>query len=276
MSYRDAKYRRRIRQKTEEDKRKAERERHESTQDAHIEKIVASVEELVEQINRYTDEESPHNRSKRCWEKAEVVGLWAAAIVGIVAIVVGSWDSDSTRRTMIKQTSEMESAREQSVTDERARFAIGQIKLIPGSETESAEISYSLINMGKTPATISALSSECSIISKDDISPFATYDPAAARVAINAVGGNATFDGGVDSPCKIIDISDDHAAVLAGTKVYYIKGFVTFGDVFGRIYTQRFAAWAGIDGLFYPILSGLYSVETWDNKPDADQQEKTK
>lgn len=43
----DPEYRRRVRQKTEEDKRRTERERYETTEDARVEKVIGAVERLV-------------------------------------------------------------------------------------------------------------------------------------------------------------------------------------------------------------------------------------
>src|SRR5579871_1156564 len=101
-------YRRRVRQKAEEDERQARHERKEATQDRRVEKAVAALEALQEKIDRYADENSPQNKSKRRWDKLEVFGLWAAAAVGLIAVYVASNDSQGQRDVMNQQLRTMQ------------------------------------------------------------------------------------------------------------------------------------------------------------------------
>jgi hypothetical protein len=146
--HREPEYRRRLRQKAEEDKRGADRERDEATQDARIEKIIGSVEHIVQQIDRYGDEKSPENKRKRRWDIAEVVGLWAAAFVGAAAIVIGSSDSHEQRDIMNGQMDVM-------LADQRPWLGVGFVGYPPDQPYQ-----LQFINGGKSPAFDVAISAQ--------------------------------------------------------------------------------------------------------------------
>lgn len=143
----------------------AARDREKMEQDARIDKVLATVDHLVEQVDRYTDENSPENRRKRTWERAEVYGLWAAAFIGATAIFFSTIDSREQLSAMRNELSEMKNGRSQSAgyfrTDERAWIEIANVSLSkPPEKSQSQDgkdifsFSYeiSLKNLGKTAA----------------------------------------------------------------------------------------------------------------------------
>ena len=162
MANREPEYRRRVRENRENEKRQSERERNEASQDARIEKIIASIEGIVKQIDRYTDEKTPENRCKRRWDKGEVIGLWAAAAVGIVAILVGSDDSSGQRGIMQRQLTEMEQQRLMTIAQTRAEVQMSQPVITayvengmpakPGEKAAGWHISPRWVNSGATKA----------------------------------------------------------------------------------------------------------------------------
>jgi hypothetical protein len=86
-------YRRRIREKREENQRKAQTEEWKAAQERNVEKITAAIHRVKQELNRSNDENQPQRKSDRRWERAGVVGLWAAAAVGTTAIYIGSSDT---------------------------------------------------------------------------------------------------------------------------------------------------------------------------------------
>jgi hypothetical protein len=86
-------YFRRIRQKAEQQQREVERERNEAAENARVEQIISAVNRLEQELDRQGDEKHPKAKSERHWKIAEVLGLWAAAAVGVFAIYVASHDS---------------------------------------------------------------------------------------------------------------------------------------------------------------------------------------
>ncbi len=99
---------RRAWQKTENDQHKADQERHETAENSRVEKIVAAINGAIEQLRRQTDETTPKNKSERFWKRAEVLGLWAAAAVGVTAIWVANHDAGSQLTTMENQAIAMQ------------------------------------------------------------------------------------------------------------------------------------------------------------------------
>src|ERR1700731_4461721 len=57
------------------------------------------------EYRRRISEKTAHNRhtAERHWEHAGILGLWAAAAVGVAAIVTGNHDANRQRSVMIDQ-----------------------------------------------------------------------------------------------------------------------------------------------------------------------------
>jgi hypothetical protein len=100
-------YHRRIREKAELRERKTESERQKATEESNVEKIVASIEGAIEKLERQADENTPQKSNERRWQKAEVIGLWAAAAVGVTAILVASHDSHEQMVALTDQVKAM-------------------------------------------------------------------------------------------------------------------------------------------------------------------------
>jgi hypothetical protein len=101
-------YHGRIREKAEQYERTAERERQKAAEQSNIEKIVRSIEGVTEKLDRQSDEDTSHKKSERRWRRAEVIGLWAAAAVGVIAILVANSDSEHQRHEMHGQLDAMQ------------------------------------------------------------------------------------------------------------------------------------------------------------------------
>lgn len=148
MPYREPEYRRRIREKAEQDHREAKRERDKAQDRAEIRDIAASVESLRQKLESQHDENKAEQNGRRRRQYWEIGGLWAAAAVGVIAICIGSWDAHEQRSIMQQQFSEAEVGQrpwiEPHITIKGIRFDKEK------NATLFFHISYQ--NIGKTPA----------------------------------------------------------------------------------------------------------------------------
>jgi hypothetical protein len=99
---------RRFWQEAKEHQHKADQERHEAAENTRVKQIVGSVESAVEQLRRQNDEKAPKNKGERRWKRAEVLGLWAAAAVGLTAIIIANNDAGKQLTTMNNQSGAMQ------------------------------------------------------------------------------------------------------------------------------------------------------------------------
>lgn len=106
--YNEPEYRRRIRQETEQNKSDSKAKEREAAHESQIEKLSAAMHRVEQELYRANDETSPKNTKQYWWEKAGVIGLWAAAAVGVIAVVVSSIDSHHQRGVMRGQLDVME------------------------------------------------------------------------------------------------------------------------------------------------------------------------
>lgn len=93
MTDQESEDRRRVDQEAEQNKSNTDSERNETPKDADKNPVVIAIERVAEKLNRQADENTPEKKRERCWHHAEVIGLWAAAAVGVAAILVGNHDS---------------------------------------------------------------------------------------------------------------------------------------------------------------------------------------
>jgi hypothetical protein len=93
-------YRRRIREKETQNQQAAERERDETNQKDNTEQVITALHTIQQQLNRAHNEDKTQRQRNECWERAGVIGLWAAAFVGVGAIIIGNSDSAKQRNVM--------------------------------------------------------------------------------------------------------------------------------------------------------------------------------
>lgn len=162
MSDHEPEYRRRRREEAEQNQRYADREWDEATKDAQVNKIIIAIKGVVEKLERAEDKETPKNKDERRWKKREVLGLWAAAAVGVAAIVVGNIDASHQRDVMQRQLDEMRKQRIATAAQLRASMTREQRSVNPidsnnnlagpGEQIAGWIISPSWTNAGSTSA----------------------------------------------------------------------------------------------------------------------------
>src|SRR5437762_2411813 len=104
-------YRRRIRKKAAQDQKNAEAKKREAADKSRVEELAAAIHRIPEQLRHSHDQDSPQDEREHWWNKWGVIGLWAAAAVGVIAVVVASCDSHKQRGIMIGQLEEMKDQR---------------------------------------------------------------------------------------------------------------------------------------------------------------------
>jgi hypothetical protein len=115
-------YRRRRREEAKENQRSADRERDEATKNSHVEKIIAALNGIIENLKGSQDEKSPKNTGDRRRHVWEIGGLWAAATVGLLAIIIGNHDASQQIGIMQSQLNEMKSQRIITIAQTRANL----------------------------------------------------------------------------------------------------------------------------------------------------------
>jgi hypothetical protein len=96
------------------DQHAAEQKRYDAKRERNIEKIVGAVKAVEEELSRGNNEEYPQQKRDRASERAGILGLWAAAIVGVIAIWIGNSDSGKQRKVMGGQLVTMQAAQRQT------------------------------------------------------------------------------------------------------------------------------------------------------------------
>ena len=163
-------YRRRIREKAEENKREAQEKEREAANENQSEKISAAIIRIEQQLAAYQHENGTNDKNERRWRRLEVLGLWAAAAVGLIAIIVASCDSHEQRNVMTEQQGTM--TKQQVAMEEQLKIAHRQLDVMRNDQrpwisienmniintltinqhSMSTKLSYVLKNYGKTPA----------------------------------------------------------------------------------------------------------------------------
>jgi hypothetical protein len=143
-------YRKRIREKTEQDKRRLKEEEQKSIEYSNIRQIIYSAEQIVKNLERHYDENQPKNKSDRRRNLFEILGLWAAAAVGALAIVTGSLDSYEQREVMNGQLNE-------ALAEQRPWIPIPDLKIVgplifqPNGDA-TINFGRTIYNTGHSPA----------------------------------------------------------------------------------------------------------------------------
>jgi hypothetical protein len=101
--YRDPEYRRRVREKTEQDRRQTNEERKEADYKYDREQIILSIKSIEQELNRGHDENHPQRKRRQLWNNAGVVGLWLAAVTAIWAILAAKCSADKQYNAMMGQ-----------------------------------------------------------------------------------------------------------------------------------------------------------------------------
>lgn len=151
-------HRRIHREKADKNQKEADRKNDAAAEKSYVEQIVGAINSVVERIDRQQNENTPEIQWEHKWRKREVWGLWIAAGVGLIAIVVSSIDARQARTEMRGQLDEMRAEQrawvsvQQTVMTEPLRYDQNGIRIT---------LQFALKNTGKNPgaATYIALKS---------------------------------------------------------------------------------------------------------------------
>ncbi len=130
MTNQEPEYRRRIRQRAEQEERAAEREHDEAAENTHVDKVVTPLERAVEKLDSQANESGAENKRERPWKRAEVIGLWAAAFVGVAAVCIGSRDANQQRKVMHDQLTTMQGQLNEMRSEQRPWMSISHASVV--------------------------------------------------------------------------------------------------------------------------------------------------
>jgi hypothetical protein len=136
-------YRWRISKQTEDKKNQAERKRQQADERERIDRLVSAIGAIEQQQERYHHKDEHQRQCDRLWDRAGVVALTVAAIVGVVAVLVGNSDSAKQRGVMQRQLDDAE-------IQEAASITIRNLKV--EGFPDDVVVSYDIVNTGRTRA----------------------------------------------------------------------------------------------------------------------------
>ena len=87
------------------------------------EALISTIKENTATLTKFIERASEH-KSENKWKIAEVSGLWAAAIVGLIAIFFGNLDAHHQRQVMLDQLNEAKAQSLITMSQLRARLVI--------------------------------------------------------------------------------------------------------------------------------------------------------
>jgi hypothetical protein len=85
--------------------------------------LAAALDRIKEELAASNDQNAPEKQRERCWKIFEVIGIWGAAAVGLIAILWSAWDSSQQRGIMQGQLNEATKQRLMTVAQQRADLA---------------------------------------------------------------------------------------------------------------------------------------------------------
>lgn len=191
MPHREPEYRRRRRKEAEENQRYADREWDEATENTQVEKIVIAVEGIIQKLESAEDKKSPKNKDERRWKRREVCGLWAAAAVGLIAIVVGNVDAHRQRDTMQAQLDEMRDEQRPWVYVEGVPEIYYGIEIFP-QQGARINLRFFLQNSGHIPA----LETRIALRFINNANGWPLDQDGEQRLACNTIGHKDTYTSG--------------------------------------------------------------------------------
>jgi hypothetical protein len=155
MLHGEPEYRRRRREEAEQNQHYADREWDEATKKAQVEKIAVAIKGVDKALKRAEDEDEncPKNKSERRWKIGEISGLWAAAAVGLIAVIIGNIDASHQLGVMRQQLTEMhvQSAIQRSEIKAALTVSVRR-ELIREPDGPAVSISAVWTNIGKSDA----------------------------------------------------------------------------------------------------------------------------
>ena len=120
-----------------------------------FEEITAAIHSIEKEFARANDENTPKKHSDRRWQRWGVGGLWAAAAVGLTAIIVGSCDAHRQYDAVFEQQTIMKGQLAEMKTNNRpwvsADIQIADTLVFDPSKPD-VQLTFFYKNTGHSPA----------------------------------------------------------------------------------------------------------------------------
>lgn len=242
--YGEPEYRRRIREETENNKRQAERVEGDTERDKQVEKLIVSISEIKHQLEQGAADDKSYRKGERRRHLWEIAMLATAAAVGLIAILVSSYDSHEQRTVMADQVSAMRAQIAIMEDDSAARrselMAIVELKLLINMHAGLAwAITPRWTNLGKTNA-----------VGAKGWGQLKVFIPPKGYDTFDFLEPPSGFDGGAEgtiitpgsslmSQTKIVT-SEEAWDYVYGRSTPVMWGYWVYSDIFNRKVTVRY------------------------------------
>jgi hypothetical protein len=137
--------------------------------DTDLTKIASALESVIKRLDRDHDERNSDQRWERRWRRLEVSGLWAAAAVGLTAIIWSSVDSERARSVMANQLGVMQGQLNETQAEQRPWVSASAFRpsMTVDENTIGINITYTVHNSGHSPAVGGLAATSRWVIIKD-------------------------------------------------------------------------------------------------------------
>lgn len=139
-----------------DDQERTGREDEESADYSNNKPIVFAVNRLVKEIHRQRYENKAKEYPNKVLKVLEVAGLWAAALVGMGAVIIANEDAFQQRGTMEKEVKALGDQLDAMVADQRPWLKIsaapGSLKFDPSSGNATIQYGLRIENVGRSVA----------------------------------------------------------------------------------------------------------------------------
>jgi hypothetical protein len=232
-SYREPEYRRRVRERTAQQERDTATEKREAAEKDYREKLTAAVHRVEQELNRSNDEADPQKKRIRCWEKSGVIGLWAAAAVGVGAVWFGTYDASQQRGVTQRQLTEMQtdSAIRRAELEPKIRISLA----LPPGNFGGWAVQTEFVNTGKTDAIDFIMWDTFKVF--DHIEDVKNFDFINKPADIKTTEPQNIIPNDPHSFPHYLVTIDQAWNIMYERSAAVVWGYVEHKDEFGRIYT---------------------------------------
>lgn len=143
-----------------------------------------------------------HQKCRDYWDRAGIVGLWAAALVGLAAIIVSSHDSASQLTAIGNQVGEMRAEQRPWVSLQNSAI---ELLYFDSADSElRARLRFAVQNTGKDPAASVQVNAEMSVAREMPYDSMQRWQEAVCHEVVGP--GLAVFPGSLE-PAFVQDVS---------------------------------------------------------------------
>jgi hypothetical protein len=190
---------------------------------------------------------------------AVYAGLQAGRLADLTKIAIDNANGEAQRQAadtraalaLSKQAADAAvHAVDENIASERARLFVGEVDFVNWDRiTPNPNVSFKIFNLGRTTALVAEYSINCDLypMTHPDVPNVVKHIPVGGYIVI-ASGGDMghSADCGIENPVT----ADDYTALTNSSKIFYLRGYIHFQDVFDQRFT-RYVSFASFGNGFF-------------------------